>query len=71
MPKKIKRLTMSEATRKLKVTRQAVLWAIKNGKLKGKRIKINIPTTVWMVDAESVKKYKVSKSHRKRGLKNR
>ena len=62
---------MLQTTRKLKVSRQAIMWAMKHGKLKGKRVKIKIPTTVWMIDAESVKKYKVSKSHQKRGLKNR
>ena len=71
MTKKKKLLTMLQTTRKLRITRQAVMWAIKNRKLKGKRVKIMIPTTVWVMDAESVKKYKVSKSHQKRGLKNR
>ena len=62
-------LTMSETTKKLKVSRQAVLGAIKSGRLKGKRVDPKTPAKVWVIDAESIGNFQVSVSHQKRGKK--
>ncbi len=67
MPKK-KRYTIAEAAKRLKVSRQGVLKAIKAGKLKA-RIAI-IPQKGWVISADSLEAYQVSKSHQERGLKN-
>jgi len=69
MPKKTY-LTMSEVTRKLKISRQAVLGALKTGRLKGKLTTVKIPTKTWLISTESVNEFKVSRSHQERGQKN-
>lgn len=62
-----KTYSLSETSKKLGISRPSVLLALKEGKLKGKKV---IPPTVkkvWAIDAESVDGYKVSVSHQERG----
>lgn len=62
--------TISEAARYLKITPEAVLKAIKTGRLKARLKRVLIPKEMWSIAAESVATYKVSSSHQARGLKN-
>ncbi len=65
-----KRYTISEAANYLKVTPEAILKAIRTGRLKARLKKIRVPRQIWFIAAESVETYEVSTSHQVRGLKN-
>lgn len=59
--------TITEAAKRLRVSRPAVFEAIKEGRLKAKLAEIR--TRVWQVDHESLQQYEVSLSHQVRGKK--
>jgi predicted DNA-binding protein YlxM (UPF0122 family) len=65
--------TLSEAARKLGISRQAVHEAIKRGLLEAHKAKITKTivqvTRGWVIHAEALKKYQVSDSHITRGKK--
>jgi len=69
MPTNKSSYTLTEAAKKLKISRQAVLLAIKQGKIKGRLVTVRIPTRTWRISVKGVESYKVSASHKKRGLK--
>lgn len=60
--------TIPEAASRLGITPEAVLKAIKAGRLKAKTVVI--PRQIWSIAAESLETYVVSASHQARGLKN-
>lgn len=61
--------TISEASKKLKISRQAVHEAIQKGLLKAEQGDIVQVTRGWLITADSIKAYKPSKSHKQRGKK--
>ncbi len=61
---------MSEAAKYLGVTREAILKAIRSGRLKARLAKVTVPRRVWLISPETVEGYIVSASHQARGLKN-
>lgn len=61
--------TITEAARKLKVTRAAVHEAIKKGKLTATWGKFIQVTEGWRISPESLHDYEVSFSHQERGKK--
>lgn len=65
---KPKAYTISEASRHLGITPEAVLKAIRTGRLKGKTV--TVARKIWSISAESLETYVVSSSHQERGLKN-
>ncbi len=65
-----KQYTIVQASKRLKITPEAVLKAIRAGRMKARLRKVKVPKYLWMIAAESVEKYTVSMSHRLRGLKN-
>ncbi len=60
--------TVSQAARRLKVSRPAILQAIKEGRLAAK--KEPVEKWVWKIPHSSLKAYEVSLSHQVRGKKN-
>ena len=58
MAKKKRTLSISQAAEQLKISRQAVYEAIKRRALEATKKKVT--ATVWRIDAESVRAYKVS-----------
>lgn len=67
---KVKRFyTITEAARKLKVTRAAVYQAIKQRKLRARWGKFIQVTEGWRISPESLHDYEVSFSHQERGKK--
>ena len=51
--------TTTELARELKITRQGVLWAIKRGLLKGRRLPGGKDrASLWIIDADSVEQYR-------------
>jgi hypothetical protein len=75
MPTKKNHFTITEAAKKLGVTRQAVHDAIRKKQLKAKRGKIvqikTVKTTIvgWQISPESLKEYEVSRLHQDAGKK--
>lgn len=72
MPAKKKaHYTITEAAKKLGISRPAVHEAIRTGRLKAKRGKIRqvIVKMAWLIPLKSLKKYRVSLSHQQRGKK--
>ncbi|MFQ5903650.1 MAG: helix-turn-helix domain-containing protein [Candidatus Binatia bacterium] len=61
--------TITQAARKLGISRQAVHEAIRKGQLKAKRGQIQVVQTVWLIPAAALRAYKVSLSHKQRGKK--
>ena len=59
--------TITEAARIIGVSRAGVYEAIKVGRLKAKPRKVT--RILWQIDAESVRRFKVSLSHKARGQK--
>lgn len=57
-------LTTSEAASKLGITRQAVRWRIKNGRMRGIQV-----GTFWLVDSREVKRQNINRNRRNRRLK--
>jgi predicted transcriptional regulator len=70
MPAK-KHFTITEAAKKLRISRQAVHEAIAKGQLEAKRGKLVKTVTVqaWLISAAALKAYRVSFSHKRRGKK--
>ena len=64
-----KRYTISEAATYLRITPEAILKAIRAGRLKARLRRIRVPKQIWSIAAESVETYTVSVSHQERGLK--
>lgn len=64
---KKKDFTISQASRKLGISKVAILKALRTGKLKGKKVPPPKSTYIWMIDAKSVEEYRVSSSHQERG----
>lgn len=62
-----KNYTITEAAKKLKISRQAVHDAIKRGLLEAE--KGEIVQTVWLIPAKSLKAYRVSGVHQRVGKK--
>jgi len=69
--KKKTHFTITEAAKKLGISRVAVHEAISTGRLKAKRGKIRqiIEKRAWLIPLKSLKKYRVSLSHQQRGKK--
>lgn len=67
MPKKTL-FSISEAAKRLKISRQAVHLAIKKGALKAKQRKV--VKIEWEISAESLRSYSVSDLHQTAGKKN-
>jgi len=67
MPKKTY-YTITEAAKKLKITRPAVLKAIRSGRLKAKFA--TVQKREWQIPIGEVDRFEVSESHKERGLKN-
>lgn len=63
--------TIGEAARTLGVSKEAVRQAIKAGRLTAKLKRTVVPQYRWAISAEAVEDYRVSTSHRLRGLKKR
>lgn len=61
--------TLSEASKRIGITPESVLLAIKKGRIKGKKKTVLIKKTIWQLSPESVESYEVSRSHQQRGLK--
>jgi excisionase family DNA binding protein len=61
--------TIGEAARTLGVSKEAVRQAIKAGRLAAKLKRTVVPQYHWAISAEAVESYRVSSSHRLRGLK--
>ena len=59
--------TITQAARRLGISREAVFGAIKAGKLKASLVKV--VTKAWEIDPKSVDAYPVSISHQYRGKK--
>jgi hypothetical protein len=70
MNRRRKTYTISEAASRLHITPEAILKAIKTGRLKAKLKTALIPKRIWSIAAESLEAYHVSFSHQQRGLKN-
>ena len=72
-PKTPKFYTITEAAKKLKVSRSAVHEAIQKGRLEAERGKIEVVqiqiTRGWKILAKSLHEYQVSRSHQERGKK--
>jgi len=68
MPTKKKTFTITEAAKKLGISRQAVHKAILNGSLRARETKII--KTEWRIPADSLKSYQVSDLHQSAGKKN-
>ena len=66
--KKPKSYTITEAAKKLGVSRQAVHEAIHRKQLKAEKVKV--VTEIWLVPESALKDYRVSTSHKLRGKKN-
>jgi predicted DNA-binding protein YlxM (UPF0122 family) len=64
---KKKSFTITEAAKKLGISRQAIHDAIRKGQLKAKRGQIF--QTVWLVSADAIQSYEVSVRHRTAGKK--
>ncbi len=62
--------SLYQAAKKLGISPQAVLKAIRAGRLKAKLKFIKRPQKTWVIDPKSLKDYTVSSSHQERGLKN-
>lgn len=71
--KKKTHFTITEAAKKLGISRPAVHEAIKTGRLKAKKGKVRqvqiIEKTGWLIPAKAVHDYRVSLSHQQRGKK--
>jgi excisionase family DNA binding protein len=67
MPAK-KTYTITEAAKRLGISRQAVHEAIKKGLLEAEQVEV--VQSVWQIPAQSLKTYRVSQSHKQRGEKN-
>ena len=63
-----KSYTITEAAKKLGISRQAVHAAIKRGLIEAERGEI--VQTVWLIPAKSLKSYRVSDVHQSVGKKN-
>lgn len=70
MSMKKDRYTVPQAAKHLGISPQAVLKAIKTGRLQGQMKTIQVPKKVWFISPKSIDKYVVSASHQERGLKN-
>ena len=66
MPAK-KNLTISEAAKKLGISRQAVHLAIQKGVLKARAKRV--VSVVWMIPVEALEAYRVSSVHQRAGKK--
>lgn len=62
--------TISEASKRLGITPESVLEAVKKGRIKGELKMVLVPKKVWQLSPKSVETYEVSASHQQRGLKN-
>jgi DNA-binding Lrp family transcriptional regulator len=62
--------TISEASKRLGITPESVLEAVKKGRIKGELKTVLVPKKVWQLSPKSVETYEVSTSHQQRGLKN-
>ena len=62
--------TVPQAAKHLKISPQAVLKAIKTGRLKGQLKTIPVPKKIWFISPKSIETYVVSASHQERGSKN-
>lgn len=72
MPAKKKtHFTITEAAKKLGISRVAVHEAITTGRLKARRGKIRqiVEKTAWLIPRKSLENYHVSLSHQQRGKK--
>jgi predicted DNA-binding protein (UPF0251 family) len=69
--KKQKSYTITEAAKLLRVSRQAVHEAIKNGLLDAKWGEVIVTQKALLISAESLKSYQVSTRHQTAGKKNR
>jgi hypothetical protein len=67
MPTKKTTFTITQAAKKLGISRQAVHEAILKGQLEAE--KGEIVQTVWLVPSTALKAYRVSLSHKQRGKK--
>jgi len=67
MPAKKKRLTISEAAKRLGITKAAVYDAITAGRLKAKQGKLTI--SALLLSLQDVENYRVDKDRQKRGKK--
>lgn len=67
-PRKKSHYTITEAAKRLKVSRQAVHLAIKKGALKARAKKV--VEVVWLIPADSLESYRVSALHQSAGKKN-
>jgi excisionase family DNA binding protein len=70
MAGKKKYFTITEASKKLGISRQAVHEAIRRGQLKATKGKVVQTVSVWLVPSSALKAYRVSLSHKRRGKKN-
>jgi excisionase family DNA binding protein len=66
--KKPKSYTITEAAKKLGISRQAVHLAISNRQLKANKTKV--VQTIWLIPESALQDYRVSASHKWRGKKN-
>jgi len=69
MKRKSKVYTITEAAKKLGISRQAVHDAIRKGQLKAKRGQIIQTHTVWLLSANAIESYEVSGRHKSAGKK--
>lgn len=63
-----KSYTLTEAAKKLGISRQAVHEAIQKGQLKAE--KTEVTQTIWLIPESAIQDYHVSASHKRRGKKN-
>ncbi len=68
MPAKKKHFTITEASKKLGISRQAVHEAIRKGQLRAEKGQIVV--SAWLIPQTALKSYRVSLSHKRRGSKN-
>lgn len=61
--------TISEASKRLGITPESILAAVRKGRIRGEKKTVLLPRTIWYLAAESVEAYQVSSSHKERGLK--
>ena len=62
-----KNFTLTEAAKKLGISRQAVHKAIERGALKARRVRVQ--KTEWQISAEALRSYIVSELHQSAGKK--
>lgn len=61
---------LPEAAKRLGITPESVLEAVRKGRIKGTKKTVLVKKTIWQLSPQSVETYEVSASHQERGLKN-